>query len=302
MISSSARGVCLAITALATLAIPPGADAALPGRNGPMAAFVELESRDGTHGTLEFFRGARSADPVECLSSDDTGADEETPCARNPAFAPGSRRIAYERDGRLVVGGLKQSQRIMLKALTDHDSDPAWDPKGERLFFEGRRAGKHAIYSVRSDGTDLSGPLTPGRAPAVSSRGRVAYVAGGFIGVLDPGSGSTRKLVRGNYPDWSPSGRSILFQRRSATYTVSGSRRKPPRRLLRRARRAVYSPDGKSIAFLRVARGDDTGRYPDYSVFATRLDGGNPKILRRGGEVETGSEFNSYQEIAWGNR
>lgn len=299
---SSARAVSLALTSLATFAIPAGADAALPGRNGPLAAFVELESRDGTHGTLEFFRGARSADPVECLSSDDTGADEETPCARNPAFAPGSRRIAYDRDGQLVVGPLDQSKRTTLRRLTDHDSDPAWDPKGERLFFEGRRSGKRAIYSVRSDGTDLRGPLALGRAPAVSSRGRVAYVAGGFIGVLDPGSGSRRKLSRGHYPDWSPSGRSIVFQRRGATYIVSGSRRQPPRRLLRRARRAVFSPNGKSIAFLRVARGDDAGRYPDYSVFAARPDGSNPKILRRGGEVETGSEFNSYQEIAWGSR
>ena len=291
----------LALTALATFAIPAGADGALPGRNGPLAAFVELETREGTQGTLEFFRGARSADPVECLSSDDTGADEETPCARNPAFAPGSRRIAYELDGRLVVGGLRRSQRIMLTALTERDSDPAWHPNGERLFFEGRRSGQRAIYSVDRDGTDLSGPLAPGRAPAVSSRGRVAYVAGGFIRVLEPGSGSPRKLARGSYPDWSPSGRSIVFQRRSSTYIVSASGRRRARRLLRRARRAVYSPNGKSIAFLRVARGDDAGRYPDYSVFVARLNGSNLRILRRGGEVETGSEFSSYQEITWGS-
>jgi len=64
----------------------------------------------------------------------------------------------------------------------------------------------------------------------------------------------------------------------------------------------VYSPDGKRIAFLRVARGDAGGRYPQYSVFAARLNGSNAKILLRGGEVDTGSEFNSYQEIAWGSR
>ena len=296
---SSASVVSLA---LAALAIPTAAGAALPGRNGPLAAYTELESRDGLHGTLDFLRAGRSAVAIECLSSDGTGADEETPCARNPAFAPGSRRIAYDLEGRLVVGGLKPSQRTTLRRLTDHDSDPAWDAKGERVFFEGRRSRRRAIYSVLSDGRDLRGPLAPGRAPAVSSRGLVAYVAGGFVRVLDPRSGATRTLTRGGRPDWSPSGRSIAFQRRSATYVVSSSGRKPPRLLLRRARGAVYSPDGKRIAFLRVARGDTAGRYPQYSVFAARLNGSRSKVLWRGGEVGTGSEFNSYQEIAWGSR
>jgi hypothetical protein len=299
---SSACGVFVALAVLATFAISTGAGAALPGRNGPLAAFTERESREGTYGTLDFVGAPRSAGAAECLSSDNSGLDEETPCARNPAFAPGSRRIAYDLEGRLAVGGLKQSQRVTLRQLTNHDSDPAWDAKGERLFFEGRRSRRRAIYSVRSDGTDLRGPLAPGRAPAVSSRGLVAYVAGGFVRVLDPRSGASRKLARGGYPDWSPSGRSIALERRSATYVVSDTRRKPPRLLLRRARRAVYSPDGKRIAFLRVARGDAGGRYPHYSVFAARLNGSNAKILLRGGEVDTGSEFNSYQEIAWGSR
>ena len=253
---SSACGVFVALAVLAAFAISTGAGAALPGRNGPLAAFAERESREGTYGTLDFVGAPRSAGAAECLSSDDSGFDEETPCPRNPAFAPGSGRIAYDVDGRLAVGGLKQSQRVTLRSLTDQDSDPAWDAKGERLFFEGRRSQGRAIYSVRSDGTDLRGPLAPGRAPAVSSRGLVAYVAGGFVRVLDPRSGASRKLARGGYPDWSPSGRSIAFERRFATYVVSATRRKPPRLLLRRARRAVYSPDGKRIAFLRVARGD----------------------------------------------
>lgn len=295
-------GAFATLAALATFAIPTAAGAALPGRNGPLAAYTELQSRDGLHGTLDFLGAGRSVDAIECLSSDDTGADEETPCPRNPAFAPGSRRIAYDLEGRLVVGGLKPSQRAPLRRLTDHDSDPAWDAKGERVFFEGRRSRRRAIYSVRSDGTDLRGPLAPGRAPAVSSRGLVAYVAGGFVRVLDPRSGATRKLTRGGSPDWSPSGRSIAFGRRSATYVVSSTRRKPPRLLLRRARGAVYSPDGKRIAFLRVARGDARGRYPQYSVFAAQLNGSRLKILWRGGELGTGSEFNSYQEIAWGSR
>ncbi len=64
----------------------------------------------------------------------------------------------------------------------------------------------------------------------------------------------------------------------------------------------MYSPNGKSIAFLRVARGDGGGRYSHYSVFAARLNGSNRRILWRGGEVDTGSEFNSYREIAWGGR
>ncbi len=301
LVKSRTWVVAAALTMLAVSSVAPG-EAALPGRNGPLAAFVELESREGTYGTLEFFGGAPSAKWVECLESDDTG-DDETPCPRNPAFAPGSARVAYELGGRLVVGTLAQKKRRVLAKLTERDGDPAWTPDGERLVFAGRRSGKPGIYSVRTDGGDLRGPLaTPGRAPTVSSRGQVAYVAGGSIHVLNLLSGATRKLARGEFPDWSPSGRTLIFQRRSATYLGPASKPGQVRLLSRRARRAVFSPDGKRIAFLRVARGDQTGRYADYSVFSADLNGGRTRLLRRGGEVDTGSEFNSYQEIAWGGR
>ncbi|MDQ3488412.1 MAG: hypothetical protein M3468_11850, partial [Acidobacteriota bacterium] len=47
---ASACGVFVALAVLATFAISTGAGAALPGRNGPLAAFTERESREGTYG------------------------------------------------------------------------------------------------------------------------------------------------------------------------------------------------------------------------------------------------------------
>ena len=290
--------------AVLAIGVPPVAEAAFPGRNGPIAAFAERTTRTGSFGALEIFFGPRSTPRVTCTISDSAGS-ETTPCGRNPSFAPGGRRFAFDLEGRLMTEPLASSEQTILPPLTEHDSDPAWTADGRRLVFTGRRAGVSRLYSVATDGTALKAlPPGQGRAPAVSRRGRVAYVASGpggpFIHVLDPATGRSRRLVRGNFPDWAPSGRSIVFERGAWTHAIAASGRGPARLAIKVARRPVFSPDGRKIAFLRVARRDSANG--SYSIFSALRDGSEAKLLRRGGELPIGSELNSYLQLAWGVR
>lgn len=116
-----------------------------------------------------------------------------------PAFSPAGKRIVFSRfagagqpvGGLIALYGMRangnRAHRVTQKgapldvANRYEDLDPQWSPSGKRLVFDrfDNRHGKHAIFTVRVDGTGLR-KLTPWR--------------------LD-----------GTLADWSPDGRWILF-------------------------------------------------------------------------------------------
>jgi len=237
---------------------------------------------------------------VAACGRNDGGPPEAIPgCPANPAFSASGSQLAFDLDGRLAVGSAAGKGVRILPRLTERDRDPHWSPSGDLLVFTGLRAGQVDLYLVRSDGTGLR-RLTQagGSAAAWSRRGTIAFVRRGAVYRLNLARGGPRRVARGGYPDWSPSGRSLLYQRLGRTYLIATDHRRAHRRLVRRdALRPVFSPDGRRLLFLRVVPADRASGDP--SVYTAPLGGGAARVLIRGGEQVEGSVFDSFRELAW---
>lgn len=137
----------------------------------------------------------------------------------------------------LVFASTRNSEHpdIFLKrvdgfAITQLTSDPADDiqprfsPDGSKVVFCSNRTGNWDIWLINSDGTgltQLTHELTDEIAPCFSPDGRqVAFTVWGgrshqweiwVLGVDSPGV--RQFLCYGMFPDWSPDGKRIAFQR-----------------------------------------------------------------------------------------
>ena len=215
------------------------------------------------------------------------GTDERTldqtctaPCLTDgyPAWAPGGRRIAFQRGlgpraGRTTVFALfvMSADGSHARQVTQRHKDPevrqpigdfapAWSPNGRRLAFErfSQSRGHQAIFTVRLDGTGLR-RLTPWWLDA-------------------------------SQPDYSPDGRWILYRTREGS-DVSGNIElvRPngaDRHLVTHARSghgkwlsASFSPDGRRIVagYTRVV----DGQQQNADVYTFRLDGSGLRNVTR---------------------
>jgi Tol biopolymer transport system component len=288
------------LAAVAWLAIPAGVGwASFPGAGGELAGVYGQQDRVYNITALELFTPAgKRLSTVDRCRIDTTNMGLKTGrCPRDPAFSADGMRLAFELDGRLAVAGSDGSGITVLPPLTDRDTDPAWSPDGERLVFAGRKAGRFNLYLVDPDGSNLTRLTARGaRAPAWSRRGQIAFVARGQVWRLGSSAKQRVRLARGANPDWSPTGRTLVYDYRGDAYRVSGRGGDKRKLLVRNAREPVLSPDGRRVAFLRTRPVDrETGTD---SVYVARL-GGAAKLVRRGGELPIGSTFRSWTDLAW---
>jgi hypothetical protein len=244
---------------LAAVSMPVAAHATYPGGNGDIT-FVDNESDRGEAGFTDLVRisprGNRLGSIVRCEYGQFEGP--ATGCASSGAgFSRSGQQLAFAIDGRLAVTAADGSSRVILPKQTDRDSEPAWT-RGNALVFTGRKNGTRNVYFVSANGTGLR-QLTRsgGAAPAYSVAGLVAYAAAGYVHVVSPSGSGDRRLARGTNPDFSPSGKTVVFERRGRLYSIPVRQGGQRRLIARKGTDPVFSPTGTRILYIGPGR-DDT--------------------------------------------
>jgi TolB protein len=219
-----------AIAALALTAIGADtADAAFPGRSGPIA-FSMVTHFGGPGGKIEdaggiFVHGPKLTQPTRQLTE---GIGDHS-----PTYSPDGHLIAFVVDdeqgrGDLYVMKSDGSMRTQVTSGAESDADPSFFPDGQRLAFSRSIGPDHHVFTVRIDGTGLRA-LTSGHYddydPVVSPSGRqIAFVSDrdpdergdrGDIFTIRPDGTGLKVLIDGRLldrdPDYAPSGRRIAF-------------------------------------------------------------------------------------------
>jgi Tol biopolymer transport system component len=280
---TAVRALVLAIGAL--LAAAPGADAAFPGANGRIAMSGPVgECRFNRIITIEPDGGDRRV-LTECrrMHSDGTSTGTHT---REVDFSPDGRRLlfAFAEDpiGGIAVMDADGSNRrdvLLAPPLSQPGGDeflsaPAFATGGERFVYthEGRdpTSGEFVkrIRHARLDGSPVPGGEIDAQFARLSPDGRrLAHVTEGRGTWLARASGGEpiRRLSRRDaYSlDWAPGGRRLVLTRPTASGSdvfVVRADGEATRRLTHtdaREDEAVWSPNGRRIAFVRWVFGED---------------------------------------------
>ena len=175
--------------------------------------------------------------------------------------------IAYDRLSRGLVSSLNlfslgAAVRHVLPLASTQGVEPTWSPDSREIAFGGTGATPNTnIYVADRNGKNIR-VLTHFRhgasQPVWSPDGRtIAFEAGGGIELVSASGGQIRSLTEGTYPSWNPNGSELVFERHlgsgnsEALFTIrpDGNGLRRITNLPGEQRSAVWSPDGKEIAF-----------------------------------------------------
>ena len=136
-------------------------------------------------------------------------------------WSPDGGSIVFEKDGDIYVADVAGSKPRRLTSSARFDDIPSWSPDGSRIAFEGSSYGGYAetIRTIRPDGTDQRRVL---RSQAEwfteitwSPNSRwLAYSACSItcrIGRVRTNGRSDEGLAKGHGPAYSPDGKTIVF-------------------------------------------------------------------------------------------
>jgi TolB protein len=185
-----------------------------------------------------------------------------------PDISPNGKSVVYaagkpgDRADHIFLQSLDSGKVKQLTAEDANDADPAFSPDGSLIVFTRDKTynwgglasnwdGGGVLCVMNADGTGVH-QITPDGSMAVD-------------------------------PHFSPDGKTILYWGEDKLFTIPVDGSQPPRHLGGLyGREAVYSPDGRSIAFSK-------GQYaPDHRLFVARADGTAPRQIPHSGEGQVG--------------
>lgn len=278
------------VAALLALWSAPAARATYPGANGRLA--YESLTTNGSQTVIDQI----SSIPLSSAANCQPGATGTTDCSIGRiAYSPDGRTIVAGRRGRLELVEANGTHVRILTRQTGYDEAPAFLPNGQTIVFAGRAGHRTNLYEVGVDGTHLRQLTTRGGSwPAPCASGEIAFVGRHGLYIIRAGGTRMHRLVAGSFtrPDCAPNSRRILYGtlRGDATISVKGGA-PTTMRGVGGGENAVYSPDGRFIAFER--RVYEQGDLIEQLV-VLRIGG---RIIRRS-EVGDG-QVTSAGSLAW---
>jgi WD40-like Beta Propeller Repeat len=289
--------------AAAVLVYASPAQATFPGVNGKLA----LESSSPST--------AYDIHSINSDGSGDIALTTDPTYETDPAWSPDGTRIAFDRGSfqnhDIYVMDADGSNVTQLTNDAADDADPAWSPDGTRIVFETTRDGNRELYAMDADGSDpvrLTNDPATDRDPSWSPDGTKIVFASNResyectdpdnpfcyvrptlrIFTMSPDGSATARLVTTYepsgcrdgedlfFPDWSPDGRSVVYELLETDYCQEGYSHAVL--TVGSASTLVYyefteaaalgtswSPDGREIAFVSSSGAGLEAAHPDGS-------------------------------------
>jgi len=287
--------------AVALAALPAGASATFPGRNGMLVALFN----SATRATIEGIAPGGGHHVVYSCSEDGDSCDFQI---ENPSVSPNGRELAF--DGLVYTDSYYTQSEVTLLAIgkqslsfvpfsssaySQMETAPAWIPGGKTFVFALGNENGGPVPSCDTEttiGTHVTNVIKgfcnhPDVAPDGKS---LLYDTGsGLWSAGIDGSNPTLVMAHASRPSWAPNGKRIAFVSGGAVY-VSSSTGADRRRLASRGSDPVWSPNGKLVAYAILSGGGDTTR-----ICVRPSGGGLPRLVftkaKKSGDTFAGMDW-----------
>jgi Tol biopolymer transport system component len=208
-----------------------------------------------------------------------------------PSWSPDGRFVAYGGAGGILT--LNVDGRVRARRVVRNGSSPDWSPNGRSIAFN--RGSDIWVVDLKNHRQRriVRGGASPSWAPdgrrlafarvhGKSCTERASCVLQTELWVLDVTNKKQRLLARnGDFPDWSPDGKQIAFQKWQnigydfeAVMYLARADGTAERRLFNGSQPA-WSPSGQEIAFI----GPEHRRHYTDAIIRAQLDGSHRRVL-----------------------